>query len=182
MNADAYWIPSPPGAAAILQGELLFNVIQFQVKTETIGHDAEFYEISHPLALVVTQDCDLDWDYRARAKQGAAHRLIENILLCEVDDGPEMRGRGGLNSAAWGRVQTYQDERYHVLPGFFGSLLGLDFRRFFTMPPAELYHRISIGEAVRCCYLSPTCRDHLSNRFYGYHMRIALDVQQASGD
>lgn len=43
------------------------------------------------------------------------------------------------------------------------------------MPMAELLRRIEIGEAQRHCYLSPVYRDHLSNRFYGYHMRVALE-------
>ena len=177
MNSDVYWIASPVDAA-ILQGELLFNVVEFRVKPETIGADLEVDEVVHPLALVVTQDCDLDLDHKARAQAGAAHRLVDNILVCDVDDGLAMRNRGELNHRAWALVETYQNERYHVLPGFFGGVLGIDFRRFFTMPTPELYHRVAIGEAVRCCYLSPTCRDHFSNRFYGYHMRVALEAAQ----
>jgi len=64
------------------------------------------------------------------------------------------------------------------LPAAFRGTLGMDFRRVFTMPMPELLHRIAIGEAHRHCYLSATYRDGLSNRFYGYHMRVALPERE----
>jgi hypothetical protein len=183
----------------------------------------------------MTQDCELDLDYKARYERSAAHRLIDSVLLCDVDDAEQMRQRGSVKSSrAWEVVKINQNERYHLLgsvpveiaerqastssqadsdaigagsrrgvgwrrwleylrpqrvvpaprplaagraghlaPGFRGTL-GLDFRDVFTMPMPELLRRIEIGEAVRHCYLSPTYRDNLSNRFYGYHMRVAL--------
>lgn len=164
---------------------MLSNVTAIRLKLETLREtNKEIDEVIHPLAAVISQDCDLDLDYKARYGAGAAHRLIENVLVCAVDDADAMRARGGLNSKQWADVTTYQNERYHVLPPVppeiaqlgerFARMLGLDFRRFFTIPCDELYRRIEIGEAVRHCYLESPYRDHLSNRFYWYHMRVAL--------
>ena len=176
MSPEPCWITSPAGA--VLQGELLFGVIEVQVEIASIGTpDVAVREIVHPLALVVSQDCDLDLDYKARTQGGAAHRLVDNVLLCDVDDAIEMRNRGGLSNARWRLVETFQNERYHVLQGLFGRMLGLDFRRVFTIPTAELYRRVEIGEATRLCFLSTLHRYHLSNRFYGYHMRVALEEE-----
>lgn len=238
MSPDPYWIASPL-AGPILQSELLSNVIEFRVKIETIGTaEEQFEEFLHPLAVVMTQDCDVDLDHKARREGGAAHRQIDSILMCEADDAVAMKGRGGLDSRRWSQVQSHQNERYQVLEAVppliaevralpadveatstatikavstepalrgwrrllgylsgswqtpsrpdmvgrgrvpldarFRDTIGLDFRRVFTMPTLELYRRIEIGEAHRHFYLSPVYRDHLSNRFYGYHMRIAL--------
>ena len=240
MSPDAYWIVPPP-AGPIFQTELLSNVVEWRVKIETIVASAatvQVEEFIHPLAIVMTQDCDVALDHKARYEAGAEHRQIDSILLCEVDAAAVMRERGErLDSKRWRQVESNQNERYHVLqavpaiiaechslpaeavggaggdtvameraprgwrrwlaclsrarptptrpavvepghvaldPQFRGNL-GLDFRRIFTMPTPEVYRRIEIGEAHRHCYLSPVHRDHLSNRFYGYHMRVALE-------
>jgi hypothetical protein len=239
VSPDPYWIASPP-AGPILQTELLSNVVEFRVKIETIGTpDEQFEEFRHPLVIVMTQDCDVDLDHKARYEGGAAHRQIDSVLVCEADDATAMKGRGGLDSKRWGQVLSHQNERYqvlgavpaviaeaHALPADpaggsrlasktastdppsggwrrwlarlsrsrqksprpvvvvgrgpvlldarFRGTIGLDFRRVFTMPTPELYRRIEIGEARRHCYLSSIYRDHLSNRFYGYQMRVAL--------
>ncbi len=242
MSPEPYWIASQlPGP--ILQTELLSNVIDFRVRVNTIGTaQEEFEEVTHPLAMVVTQDCELDLDHKARYRGGAAHRFIDSVLLCDVDDAERLRHAhresGAIaSSRAWEAVKINQNERYHLLQavpveiaerqtptpslagthaseeqrpqdagwrrwlkylpfyrrrvrphppagrpgqlaaGFQGTL-AMDFRRVFTMPMPELLRRIEIGEAVRHCSLSPIYRDNLSNRFYGYHMRVALEEAQ----
>ena len=180
MSPHDCWLAVPAGAA-ILQSELLSNVVEIRVNEDTIGAEAglEFYESVHPLAIVVSQDCDLDLDFKAREDPRLVRRQIDHVLCCDIDDAQAMRERGQINTTRWGWVKSYQDERYHVLPGLLGGMLGVDFRRVFAIPTVELYRRIEIGEAVRLCYLSPIYRDHLSNRFYGYHMRVALEEQSS---
>ncbi len=243
MSPDAYWIASP-AAGAILQSELLSNIIEYRARVETIAGtaaDVEFEEVTHPLVVVMTQDCDLDLDHKGR-QAGTAQRLIESVLLCEADAANAMRARGELNNSRWRLVESHQNERYQILqsvpaaiadaapvpavtdgagggadqvavvepaptrrrwfrwllpfqaappsgpgagpagheplPAQFRGNIGLDFRRVFTVPMPELLRRIEIGEAHRHSYLSPVYRDHLSNRFYGYHMRVALEVEE----
>ena len=140
---------------------------------DTIGGDLAVDEVVHPLAMIMTQDCDLDLDYKARHGDGGPHRLIDNVLFCDAGDAVQMRAQGGMNYERWNLVRTFQNERYHVLSGVYGWI-GLDFRRIFTIPTVEIYRRVEIAEAVRLCFLTTTYRDHLSHRFYGYHMRVAL--------
>jgi hypothetical protein len=186
VSPDAYWIASPVDVA-ILQGELLSNLVEVQVVPESIGTgEIVVQESVHPLVLVVAQDCDLDLDHKARKEGGGAHRLVDNIMCCDVDAAPEMRERAKLNNDRWRQVRSQQIERYHVLrpvPAEIGAQieeqfraeLGIDFLRVFTMPTVELYRRIGVSEAVRRCYLNRSVRNNLCNRFHGYHMRVALE-------
>jgi hypothetical protein len=242
VSPEPYWIASP-STGPILQTELLSNVIEFRAVINSIGTQEENVEvITHPLVMVMTQDCELDLDYKARYDIGKVkkNRLIDSVLLCLVDDAERLRAAhresGAIASGEiWKAIKINQHERYHVfdavpaeiatlqtppplslagladtaedspqepllkrwlgalrnhftvpppsrpaasqrahLPPEFRGTLAMDFRKLFTMPMPELLQRIAIGQAVRHCYLSPICRDEVGNRFYGYHMRIAL--------
>jgi hypothetical protein len=53
--------------SSLRQGEILTGVIQYRpVISELLQEEQElsFDAVLHPYAIVVTQDCDLDWDYR----------------------------------------------------------------------------------------------------------------------
>jgi len=51
--------------------------------------------------------------------------------------------------------------------------LGIDFKRYFTLPTAEVYYQIQRQAARRCCLRSPYL-EHLSTRFHAYQQRLAL--------
>ena len=57
------------GETALRQGEILTNVIQYKPIASEISlnsPDFSFDVLPHPFVIVVSQDCDLDWDYKAR--------------------------------------------------------------------------------------------------------------------
>jgi hypothetical protein len=66
----AIYAPSP-NDGTLRQGELLSALIQVRLSLATVVDEPEapeFETIVHPFAIVVSQDCDLDWDFKARQR------------------------------------------------------------------------------------------------------------------
>jgi hypothetical protein len=134
----------------------------------------------------MTQDCELEQDYHAFGNGPAFNRSLPNILFCEVINAMALKGQAGLNSDLWRRVRRNDHDRFHVLDvvpadcdaiGAGIAALGMDFKRYFTVPTEEVYRRLQLGEFQRRCYLVGQYRDNLSNRFFGFLMRVALPDQ-----
>ena len=181
--------PSIPGEP-LRQGEILSDLIQAVIDLDSIDTDEKIINhITHAYAIIASQDCDLDWDYKARQGKTEAYKKIPNILFCEVVTAEELRGRADINSRTWRRIGINKDERYH----FFQKVepaqdsltsglpeLGVDFKRYFTIPTDEVYARIEKGETKRrCCLISPYL-EHFSTRFYYFQSRIALPEEHFS--
>ncbi|MBX9951768.1 MAG: hypothetical protein K2Y39_21540 [Candidatus Obscuribacterales bacterium] len=167
-----------------MQGELLSNVVLNRLSRDevnnafsTSGDDGPAIETQAvPLAIVLTQSCDLVDDFRARpsvevqlasllgmengpAKDEAqkqyslaSNDLLRNILLCEVFVAERVRYLFGEN---WKTVRQNDHKRYHFLcevnqaedlAGTGLPPLVIDMIRYFTIPAGELYKR-----------LEPTC-------------------------
>ncbi len=175
------------GDSAIRQGEILTGLMQFilDVSDRLSLEDISFSSLLHPYAIVVSQDCDLDWDFKARtANERNSGKLIPNILFCEVVTAEDLRGSEGINSTLWGNIRTNKNERYQflqrILPeqealGLGLPELGVDFKRYFTIPTSEVYaqFRWENGAQRRCWFRSPYA-EHFSTRFHYYQARIAL--------
>ena len=117
------YVPSVVGGA-LRQGELLSNIVEARIDFETLRQaqdELALEEKVHPLAVVLTQDCDLEWDHKARIetdperKAKLANKILPNILLCEVWFSTDLRGEQGINNTIWRRIQSNSDERYHIL-------------------------------------------------------------------
>ncbi|OFV96271.1 MAG: hypothetical protein A3F68_09630 [Acidobacteria bacterium RIFCSPLOWO2_12_FULL_54_10] len=181
------FMPSPT-EGAFQQGEILTDVIQVHIRVETLAagaDDIELQEKNHPYAVVITQACDLDWDFKVQNGEQDQNlrelKLVPNILLCEVIDEntlrPKIRG-----SDIWKRIVGNQDERYHSFPPIKATadLLGqglpaliVDFKRVFTIPSTELYRRLVLGLRRRAVLTNPFLQ-HFSSRFGYYCLRVAL--------
>ncbi len=167
----------------------------FSLLVRNPQHSLLHYYETHPEcyryrrdSLLVTQDCDLDWDFRARQEQDetkklkAQSKLLPNLLFCEVAQAEELRGVQTIASDIWRRVKQNQDERYHYLPAVPSHLdavtrgfsdLAIDFKRVFSIPTEEMYKRLSLETRRRTILQGPFMQD-LSNRFAYYHLRVAL--------
>jgi hypothetical protein len=141
----------------------------------------------HPLAIILTQDCDLDWDFKARSDNNLANKLLPNILLCELWLSEQLRGEQNIKSDLWRRIRNNADERYHVLPqaapevdllGLGFPELALDFKRVFTIRADELYFRLN-SEAQRRACLQGLFMQDVSTRFGYYQLRVPLPVIEA---
>jgi hypothetical protein len=158
------------------------------VAVDTIGSDEiAINQVVHPYAIVVSQDCDLEWDWDWRERKGGndgiAAKLMASVLFCEIQTAKYARDSPGINSSAWNFIRTNRDIRYQFLqkvePDFDLLAEGLpelivDFKRYFAIPADEVYARFETGELQRrCCFYTPYLQ-HLATRFYYYQYRIAL--------
>jgi hypothetical protein len=158
-----------------------------KLNTETIGSpDLEVIPYLHPYAIVVSQDCDLDWDHKTRI-DSAKDKLIPSILFCEV--APASSVRSSTRSDIWKRIKINKDERYQFLQKVASDEdvlleglpeLGIDFKRYFTIPADEVYARIAAKETMRRCRLVSPYLEHFSTRFAYYQFRIALPAEHFS--
>ena len=182
-----------PASGTFRQGEILSDVVQVHIRVDGLNPNAEesaFEEKIHPQAIILTQDCDLDWDFKARAQGEEGNRrqlkLAPNILLCELIAAETLRGQmkeaGIGGSDLWKRITQNRDERYHwfplVSPEADRAAEGLtdlvaDFKRVFTVPTDELYARLQYGARRRSMLQSPFLQ-HFSARFGYYCLRVAL--------
>ena len=192
---------SPVGVdEALRQGEVLANVLELQPRLESMsGLEADTtYEanpIEHPYAIIVSQDCDLEQDFSFRyRKKGNQRHELPSVILCQAEDIDEFISsdlyRSLFSSSTFeGNFKKNNEFRYHFLQEVPSELsatnarvpeLGIDFKRYFGMPTAEIYHRIRFGQTQRSTILESPYRDHFSQRFYNFNNRIALPEEYAS--
>ena len=179
----------PSTEGALRQGEIVTGIRQAMLVVDTLESELPEIEFrSHPFAIVLSQDCDLDQDLRARQSRdpSAANRLIHSVLFAEVSVATEVRGRVPPN--IWDRIKKNKDERYHFLEAVAQTddalgeglpELGIDFKRYMTIPTEEIYKQIGANAGRRCRLISPF-REHLSTRFCYYQARVALPEEHYS--
>lgn len=185
---------------ALRQGEILTNVVELQIRLESIG-SANFdsvYEanpIEHLFAIIVSQDCDLEQDFNYRyGDKGNDRNELPSLLLCQAEDVEEFmkseKYRSLFVSKTFkGNFKNNNEFRYHFIQEIPAELsavdrrlpeLGIDFKRYFSMPTAEVYHRINLDHTQRCSVLESPYRDQFSQRFYYFNNRIALPEEYLS--
>jgi hypothetical protein len=178
------------------QGEILSNVIQYKLDPSTLSpEDTESslaQQILHSYAIIVTQDCDLDWDYRSRkSDRPQPSKLLNSVILCEVAMAEEVRysSDNNMNRKEWELVTAQRHERFY----FFEKIpveceleqIGLpeltaDFKKVFGIDSATLYRQIELGMAKRRALLSSPYLEHFSRRYHNFHGRVALPHQYES--
>lgn len=179
------------------------NVVQIDLLPGTVQTTTPTAKrVTSPYAIVITPDCDLDWDFKAKHGTANKGKLIQNILLCTVmyssdlakrinnDQDPNRRFE---TKTPWNKARQNKDERYHFLERIDDSLdlkgeglrsLGIDFKDFFTVPRDFLYSSISEGITLKRCRLLRPYSDHLNSRFAYFLSRIGLpeDHRYVSGE
>jgi len=159
------------------QGEILTGVVQYIYDPTKEGFDI----IERPYVVILTQDCDLLWDFEARTK-GEDRDLI-GVLLYEAEPARNVRTTIGGRDI-WKRIIQNKDERYHLLeevPSQFDAhneglpALVIDFKRYFTLEPDEVYRQCLTGNgAKRRCRVETPYREHLQTRAASYLQRVTL--------
>jgi hypothetical protein len=193
MRTQPIYQPSVKNIS-LRQGEILTNVVQyFPVSSEEpqVLGEPSFDVIVHPYAIVVTQDCDLDWDYRARQEGGSqSTKLLNSVILCEIATAQEVRASGGtMNGNEWNLVKTQRHERFYFLEKIPSEgesekeglpELTVDFKKVFGLRPDDLYRQIDLELAKRRSILTSPYLEHFSRRYYSFHGRVALPAQYES--
>lgn len=181
-----------PDTGPLQQSEILSGVIQTRISMESLrlgDERPQVEEIQHPYSIVLTQDCDLYWDFTAREQgndAGLQMKLVPNVLLCELSEEAVLRGEQGINSEVWRRIAKNLNERFHRFPevppdgdrrGDGLPSLVADFKRIFTVPTEELYARMG-ADVIRRSFLQNPHLQHFSSRFGYYCLRVALPDMQ----
>jgi hypothetical protein len=189
-SSRIYCITAEGANSCLRQGEILSEVIRFRLDVTNIGTEAfSGAGTRHPYAVILTQDCDLEQDFTVRQKGEVNDKVIPSVLFCEVVTAADLRGGAGINSSIWGQVKLNKHERYHFLQKVEPNCdklqiglpeLGIDFKRYFTLPTEEVYRRIEISEARRRCVLVSPYKEHLCNRFASFLSRVALPLDHVS--
>ena len=189
MNQEPEIYRPSPNEGALRQGEILANVIELRVTIDSLkaGGSPDLSRIIHPYAMVVSQDCDLAQDFIEREKdQKKVSRLIPSILFCQVIDAATLKST--VDGRTWDRVKINKDERFHFLQTIRPDQdkehqglpeLGIDFKRYFSIPTEEVYFRLQSEIKRRCVFFSPYL-EHLSTRFYYFQSRVALPLDHVS--
>ncbi len=180
---------SPAGADEPLrQCELLANITRIILDTDLpFSSTNPAVKIEHyDFAVVLSQVCDLQQDFVAR-QQGKT--VLSDILLCHAPTAAQLRGTDGLNSTIWSQVKINKHERFHFLEtisadsdllGHGIQEMGVDFRRYFTIPAAELYSAIRENRTQRRTILASPYLEHLSSRFSAFFGRVGLPCDHIS--
>lgn len=191
-NQQAFYAPSPQ-QGPMRQCEIISDFIEPWVVPGSMGNREAVPEIKrkhHPYAVILSQDCDLELDFLAR-EDGSVKpdKLLPSVLFCESFALEELVDINRIKeSGIYQRVIQNKDERYHFLQevtqdqdsmGQGLPSLGIDFKRYFTVPTEEVYKQFSNGTARRRCYMRSPYLEHLSTRFCYYQFRIALPVNHA---
>ncbi|MCY3915562.1 MAG: hypothetical protein OXG49_06065 [Chloroflexi bacterium] len=192
---------SPYGIdSALRQGEVLSDVVELRIDPEQIeSADADrvyvFDPVKHPFAIVVSQDCDLEQghNFAVHGKGNLRHEL-PSILFCQAQDVDKFRKslmyRTLFEEGPFRRDFRNNDVfRYHFIQAVPADLdsgdcglpeLGIDFKRYFSIPIAEVNRRIELGHTCRRTVLESPYRDHFSRRFFNFNSRVALPEEYES--
>ena len=191
MSRREKYEASPTEPAALRQCEIISGLVQKIPQFKT-GEPPQIDLITHPFSLLISQDCDLDLDYHARFGTSVTNpdaKLLPNILFCMVVTAEQLKGAAGIDSRVWKRVKINKDERYHFLeevPKNCESLseglpeLGIDFKRYFTVPTDDVYDQVRTGDLERRCRLLSPYLEHCATRFGFFQSRIALPEDHLS--
>lgn len=177
-------------AGSLRQGEILSGLIQSHLNVASLeladGPTVDYR--MHPYAIVMAQDCDLIQDFDVRRQNLHSDKLIPNVLFCEAVTAEELKGRADIKSDIWKRIRQNKDERYQFLESvpveadWLGAgvpELGLDFKRYFSVPTDEVYYWLKRETKRRGKLVSPYV-EHLSARFFYFHSRVALPAEHRS--
>ena len=150
------------GAEPLRQGEVLSAVLQRRQTLRSLLPEVkpEIAVIEHPYAILLSQDCDLEKDFKYRSETNAeqlddrSDKILPSVLLCEVLTVEELVASVPKGKDIWKRIIQNKDERYQVLEqvplrddavekGL--PALGIDFKRYFSIPTDEIYVQLKTG-------------------------------------
>jgi hypothetical protein len=139
----------------------------------------------HPLVVVLSQDCDVEQDFKRR--NSAGRPFLWNIFLADVFEAESLHARlqaeEKTNSSEWRKIKENHTPRFQ----FLGSVsndqdalgaglpaLAVDFRLCFSIRTDELYERLRLALTKKRCRLQTPYAEHLAHRFHSYQSRVPL--------
>jgi hypothetical protein len=155
---DAY--DAPPDSRELRQGEVLGPIWDHQSQELPIlieeGQPITSSPIEHRRLLVLTNDCDLLWDFQERFTDDESRRrmapetestspyIIPGVVLCEMFEKAEIYGLG-MKAATWKQATKNNHARYHYFEQAFISGPGMDDVRSSRPQPGSPLDRLIRG-------------------------------------
>ena len=172
---DYPWYEKVSGDS-IQQGDIIENCPVFifppEVSIEELTSTDEPLEtlVEYRDTIVMSQTCDID------------NKTISEVLLCIVwkksdfSSTDKMAKKDNWEHARKGRMPSFHVLNKCDLEGFKQDFRIVDFRRVYSLP-LELVRRIAgeLGDRIR---LLPPYREHLSQAFARFFMRVGLPVDR----
>ena len=192
-------------AGRIVQGDILKDIMFIEWDTSNSDpNDITFIKNKLVYAVILSQDCDLDHDFKNRNNHNAEKQdaYLQSILVCpaylkevfkagdhlkgqqdardESFDVPQgfdlqMEPKGGDN---WKKILKNLDPRYHSLQGdpqFQVPDLIIDFKHYYALPVTYLYKIYESHHDLHyVASLEELFRESLCQRFSFYLSRIGL--------
>ena len=199
-----YTAPSQNGR--LWQGEILSDLSQAKLSiasvpathpnpptagTAAVSVAVEMEYDEHPLVVVLSQDCDLEQDYKKRKTEGRA--ILQNILLADVFEADVLQGKlrteEQSGSSDWKKIKGNHAPRFQFLSGALPDQdangaglppLAVDFRLYFSIRTDELYERLRLRLTTKRCRLQTPYAEHLAHRFYNYQSRVPLGKEHGA--
>ena len=177
----------PMNNTCLRQGEILSNILTIHRVVSDLPDESQYNEISIPLGIIITQDCDLEQDYNERGEDNhsTSDKIIPSVLLARVYLAEEVKERSTQGKNDWKsqKIAINNNPRFHFMdnlsPEQDQMSLGIaemtiDFKSYFTIPTDDLYDRVQKEETKRRCVLVSPYLEHLSHRFAYYLSRVGL--------
>lgn len=189
-EAPRVWTPSSIDGA-LRQCEILSGVTLYHVKADSLtAEELVFEALTLPLVMVVSQDCDLDWDWKNRfGEPRNANKALPSVLLLRVDEAQPRYDEGGAVRSGWKQIQQNKNDRYQffqqVRPDDDVQRQGLpellvDFKSYYAVPTDVLYASLRAQQTRRRCALTAPYLQHLAQRFGAFQGRVALPLDHQS--
>jgi len=172
-------------SSRILQGDI-FESVEINISEALEAGGFSVLTMTFPYAVVLSQDCDLEWDFQNRSPASANHdKRLQSILVCpafpsdQLKNGNHMQELGlqmqYWSSDQWKYIKQNMNPRFHFLrksdSGEPFNDLALDFKQYYTLTREEFYQK-NMPHYITS--LKELYRENLSQRFAFYLSRIGL--------
>lgn len=180
---------NPPSNGRLQNGEILRGLSIPTPKwpfESDIDFDQEilFPQILHPYVVVVSQECDLYWDYLDRLSGESTgerrNKEIPEILVAEMFNVAELRESANINGGLWKEIKKHQNSRFHYFPPSEPDTnpevteLAADFKSVFGVDPNLLYSLLKQSRIDRVATLQTDFRRQLNQRLMNWLGRVDL--------
>ncbi len=170
----------------VCQGDILRDIDVIDSYTKDASGEIEYDELTLPYIVVMTQDCDLDKDFKNRSEDNPEKhdKFLRTILVCPAYIASEFRDGNHLedlklkmekwDTKRFKQIKEQNNARYHFLDAdqkLQVPELVIDFKHYYAIP------RDTIDRMYPEHYLvtvNQLFRESLSQRFSNYLSRIGL--------
>lgn len=168
------------------QGDIFRDVTLIQW-AEAKGEEVSLIERALSYCVLLTQDCDLEHDYKNRSEAAPTKndKYLQSLLICPAYPAVQFRAGEHLqqlglkmesfNASRWVLIERNDHSRYHCLSEDKERQvppLIIDFKHYLTVP-RDIFYRDDF-QAHYIATMDILYRENLSGRFAHYLSRIGL--------